>query len=123
MAQALAFWSRDRADAGLLNNRSRHIASLLLTSAVRVQEAPDITSRLVASELSKNMGQLVVVDNRAGAGGIRGYEAIAKATPDGYIFCNATFSFITHPLVSAKLPFDTLKDFRPVALGPRTLRS
>jgi tripartite-type tricarboxylate transporter receptor subunit TctC len=78
---------------------------------------PDITSRLVAGELSKNMGQLVVVDNRAGAGGIIGYEAMAKAMPDGYTFGNATFSFITNPLVSAKLPFDTVKDFQPVVLG------
>jgi tripartite-type tricarboxylate transporter receptor subunit TctC len=78
---------------------------------------PDIVSRLVAGELSKNMGQLVVVDNRPGASGIIGYEAIAKATPDGHTFGNATFTFITNPIVLAKLPYDTSKDFQPVVLG------
>lgn len=78
---------------------------------------PDIVSRLVAGELSKTMGQLVVVDNRPGASGIIGYEAIAKATPDGYTFGNATFLFITNPLVFAKLPYDTSKDFQPLVLG------
>ena len=58
---------------------------------------PDILARLIAIELSKQMGQQVVVDNRGGASGIIGYEAIAKAAPDGYTLGYAAFAFITIP--------------------------
>ena len=77
---------------------------------------PDIQARLIASELSKQMGQQVVVDNRGGASGILGYEVIAKAAPDGYTFGYAAFPFITIPSVFAKLPYDTARDFQPVVL-------
>jgi len=75
---------------------------------------PDLQARLLANELSKQMGQQVVVDNRGGASGIVGYETIARAAPDGYTFGYATFSFITIPSVFAKLPYDTERDFAPV---------
>jgi tripartite-type tricarboxylate transporter receptor subunit TctC len=75
---------------------------------------PDIQARLVASELSKQMGQQVVVDNRGGAGGIIGFETIAKAAPDGYTLGYASFPFITNPIMYLKLPYDTAKDFQPV---------
>jgi tripartite-type tricarboxylate transporter receptor subunit TctC len=77
--------------------------------------SPDITSRLVANELSRQMGQQVVVDNRAGAAGIIGTEMIARAAPDGYTLGYVAFSFATNPSLYAKLPFDTLRDFQPVA--------
>ena len=75
---------------------------------------PDIQARLIASELTKQMGQQVVVDNRGGASGIIGYEVIAKAAPDGYTLGYAAFPFITNPLMFTKLPYDTAKDFQPV---------
>ena len=76
--------------------------------------AADMGGRLIASELSKQMGQQVVVDNRGGASGIISSELIAKAVPDGYTFGMATFTFVTNPSVFAKLPYDTVKDFQPV---------
>lgn len=76
--------------------------------------SPDIQARLIASELSKQMGQQVVVDNRPGASGIIGYEAIARAAPDGYTLGYASFTFITLPALYSKLPFDTGKDFVPI---------
>jgi tripartite-type tricarboxylate transporter receptor subunit TctC len=82
--------------------------------------SPDIQARLIANELSKQMGQQVVVDNRGGANGIIGNEAIAKAPPDGYTFGYATLSFITNPIVFAKLPYDTAKDFQTVVMQSRT---
>lgn len=75
---------------------------------------PDINARLLATELSRQMGQQVVVDNRGGASGIIGYEMIARAAPDGYTFGYAAFPFITNPILFAKLPYDTARDFLPV---------
>src|ERR1043165_3407939 len=46
--------------------------------------SPDITSRVLVGELTRQMGQQVIVDNRAGAAGIIGTELVARATPDGY---------------------------------------
>jgi tripartite-type tricarboxylate transporter receptor subunit TctC len=75
---------------------------------------PDINARLLATELTKQMGRQVVVDNRGGASGIIGYEMIAKAEPDGYTLGFAGFPFITNPLMYTKLPYDTAQDFQPV---------
>lgn len=77
---------------------------------------PDIQARIIAVELTKSIGQQVVVDNRPGAAGIIGYEAMARAVPDGYTLGYAAFPFITNPLVYSKLPFDSNKDFQPVIL-------
>jgi tripartite-type tricarboxylate transporter receptor subunit TctC len=75
---------------------------------------PDINARLLATELTKQMGRQVVVDNRGGASGIIGYEMIARAEPDGYTLGFAGFPFITNPLMYTKLPYDTARDFQPV---------
>ena len=75
---------------------------------------PDITARLIANELGKQMGKQVMVDNRGGASGIIGLEVIAKAAPDGYTLGFATFSIMTNPSVFAKLPYDTARDFQSV---------
>ena len=78
---------------------------------------PDIQARIIANELSKQMGQTVVVDNRGGASGIIGYEVIAKAPPDGYTLGYSAFTFITNSLTYSKLPYDSAKDFQPVTRG------
>jgi tripartite-type tricarboxylate transporter receptor subunit TctC len=77
---------------------------------------PDIQSRLIAPDLSKQLGQQVLVDNRPGGNNIIGYEAIARATPDGYTFGMLTNTITTNPSVIAKLPYDTFKDFQPIVL-------
>jgi len=76
--------------------------------------SPDVMARLVANELSKQMGQQVVIDNRPGASGIIGFEAIAKAVPDGYTLGFQSFPFVTNPSLFAKLPYDSGKDFQPL---------
>lgn len=76
--------------------------------------APDIAGRLIASEIGKQMGQLVVVENRPGGGGVIGFEATARATPDGYTIGLATFPIATNPSMFAKLPYDALRDFQMV---------
>ena len=77
--------------------------------------APDISSRRIANELSRQMGQQVVVDNRAGATTIIGTELIARAAPDGYTLGYGTISSLaTNPSMFAKLPYDAIRDFQPV---------
>jgi tripartite-type tricarboxylate transporter receptor subunit TctC len=82
----------------------------------------DTAARLVQPRLSEALGQPIVIDNRAGAGGIPGTDAVAKATPDGYTLLAVFDSFITNPHVFRNAPYDTLRDFAPVSLlirGPQ----
>lgn len=76
----------------------------------------DIFARLVADRLTKALGQPVVVENKAGAGGNSGADAVARAEPDGYTLVMGTVG--THAINSSlytKMPFDPIKDFEPVA--------
>src|SRR3989454_5157907 len=77
----------------------------------------DIIARIVAQKLSHRLGQQIVIENRAGASGIIGADAVAKAGPDGQTIGIATAS--THAVaasLSANLPYDPIKDFAPVAM-------
>jgi len=77
----------------------------------------DIVGRLVGERISSALGQPVVVDNRGGAGGSIGAEAVARATPDGYtLFVGSNGPLTVNPFVQAKLGYDPLKDFAPIAL-------
>ncbi len=78
--------------------------------------ATDIIGRTIAQKLAASLGQQVVVENRPGAGGTIGADAVAKAAPDGYTLLMATSS--THaigPALNPKMPYDAFKDFAPVA--------
>jgi len=77
---------------------------------------PDINSRNLANELSKQIGQQVVVENRPGASGIIGYEALARATPDGYTLGYLSNLIATNPSLYEKLPYDFARDFQPLLL-------
>jgi tripartite-type tricarboxylate transporter receptor subunit TctC len=77
---------------------------------------PDTNSRLVAAELGKQIGQQVVVDNRPGASSSIGFEAVAKAQPDGYTIGYGGFPLATNPSLLARVPYDVNKDFRMVIL-------
>ena len=77
---------------------------------------PDTNSRLVAAELGKQLGQQVVVDNRPGASSSIGFEAMAKAQPDGYTIGYGAFPLATNPSLLARVPYDANKDFRMVIL-------
>ncbi|MEA3155669.1 MAG: hypothetical protein QOK44_3258 [Betaproteobacteria bacterium] len=76
--------------------------------------SPDINARELANELTKQMGQQVVVENRPGASGILGYEVLARATPDGYTFAYISNFIATNPSMYSKLSYDFARDFRPV---------
>jgi tripartite-type tricarboxylate transporter receptor subunit TctC len=77
----------------------------------------DAVARTIAQRLSAGLGQQVVVDNRAGAGGVVGAELAAKSAPDGYtLFLGGVGSHAINPSVHRNLAYDPVKDFAPVSL-------
>jgi tripartite-type tricarboxylate transporter receptor subunit TctC len=79
--------------------------------------AVDTVARLIAQRLSARLGQPVIVENRGGASGAIGADAVAKAAPDGYTLGMATSTtHMTAPVLNAKLPYDPVKDFAPVTI-------
>ena len=79
-------------------------------------QATDISARLVAQKLQESLGQPFVADNRPGAGGLIGSEAVAKAPPDGYTLLAASSGPISIMPNLQKVPYDPLKDLAPVSL-------
>jgi tripartite-type tricarboxylate transporter receptor subunit TctC len=78
---------------------------------------PDTMARILGARMGEAIGQQVVVENRGGAGGISGTEAVAKAAPDGYTLLAADVGQVAiNPHVYASLPYDPLKDLVPVTL-------
>jgi tripartite-type tricarboxylate transporter receptor subunit TctC len=77
----------------------------------------DAVGRIIGEVLHQALGQPVVVENRGGAGGSIGAEAVAKAAPDGYtLLVGSNGPLTVNPFVQAKLGYDPMKDFAPVAL-------
>lgn len=75
----------------------------------------DIVARLVADKMRASLGQSVVVENKAGAGGMVGAEAVSKAVPDGYTIGVGTVSTLTvNPLLLKSARLDPVKDFTPI---------
>jgi tripartite-type tricarboxylate transporter receptor subunit TctC len=81
----------------------------------------DVAARMIAADLQKRIGQPVVVDNKAGATGTIGADAVAKAAPDGYTLLLAhQNSNAVAPALFPKLPYNVEKDFTPIALVANT---
>jgi tripartite-type tricarboxylate transporter receptor subunit TctC len=76
--------------------------------------AADITARLVGNEMSKTLGQQVIVEARPGAGSSLAGEAVARSAPDGYTLYMGTLSNVTNSAVQTNLRFDFIKDFAPI---------
>lgn len=115
----------------------RHLAALLAafiagsafaqgypsrTVRIVVPNAPggptDIVARIMAQRMPESMGQAVIVENRLGAGGTVGTESVARSAPDGYtVLFSAAGAMVITPHMNPKLPYDTFRDFSPVALG------
>jgi tripartite-type tricarboxylate transporter receptor subunit TctC len=84
----------------------------------------DLMARVMAQQLSEQLGQPFVVDNRAGASGTIGHGIVAKAAPDGYTLATVDDSFSIIPSIRKDLPYDPLKDFTYITqvIGvPRTM--
>jgi tripartite-type tricarboxylate transporter receptor subunit TctC len=77
----------------------------------------DIISRIVAQQLSEQLGKPVVIENKAGAGTLVGTDAAAKATPDGYtLLAGLTANMAVNPSLFKTLPYDPIRDFTPVGM-------
>ncbi|MEN9498837.1 MAG: hypothetical protein RIS83_656, partial [Pseudomonadota bacterium] len=74
----------------------------------------DVLARLVAERLAARLGGQVIVENRPGAGGIIGTEAVARAEPDGHSLLMVFPSHPVNPSLRARLPYDTIRDFAPI---------
>ncbi len=108
------------------------VAGMLLSSAAVAQSyptrpitlvvpgpaggTPDVVARMVADKLRTELGQSVIVENKAGASGFIGTSAVAKASPDGYtLLMGFAQTMAVNPVVFKKIPYDPIKDFAPVA--------
>lgn len=77
----------------------------------------DLIARSMGHSLADALGQQIVVDNRAGAGGVIGLETVAKAAPDGYtLLLSPSGPLVIHPSLYASLSYDPLRDFAPISL-------
>ena len=79
--------------------------------------ATDILARLLAQKLSARIGQSIIVENKTGAGGVIGTDAVAKAVPDGYTFLLGNHSALASGLaLQEKIPYDAARDFAPITM-------
>jgi len=76
----------------------------------------DTAARMVAQKLFERLGQPIVVENRAGSGGIIATDAVAKAAPDGYTLLMMAAADSIQPAVRLKMPYEIPKDFSPISL-------
>src|SRR3954470_3565996 len=77
----------------------------------------DFLGRLIGQKMSEDLGQQIVIDNRAGANTIIGAQVVAKANPDGYTLLMAIDgTLVMNPFLYSKLAYDPFKDFAPVCL-------
>lgn len=79
----------------------------------------DILARALAPRMSESLGGSVIVENRSGAGGLVGIEAVARATPDGYTLLLVSGSLTIIPSLFPNVRYDPVKDFTPVTLATR----
>jgi tripartite-type tricarboxylate transporter receptor subunit TctC len=79
----------------------------------------DVVGRVIFEQMSQQLGQRIVVENRTGAGVVSGADVVAKAPPDGYTMLYGTVSLALTPAMFRSLPFDPVRDFAPVALLAR----
>ncbi|MBC5764584.1 Bug family tripartite tricarboxylate transporter substrate binding protein [Ramlibacter albus] len=111
IAFALLLVASTHAQQGYPTKPIRIIVPLAAGSAV------DNAARIVAERMSRNMGQGIVIENKPGAAGLIGATDVAKAAPDGYTLGGFNDSIMTMvPNMTAKMPWDILKDFEPVSL-------
>jgi tripartite-type tricarboxylate transporter receptor subunit TctC len=76
----------------------------------------DIMARLIAQQLSQNIGQQIVVDNRAGANGIIGTDLAVKSAPDGHTLVLVASSLATNPSLIKSMPYDGQRDLAPITI-------
>lgn len=104
-------WAAARAQAGAWPARPLKLIVPFIPGS-----APDVLARGLGERLAAALGQPVVIENKAGAGGNIGLDAIAKSAPDGYTIGLGTSSMSINPALYRKVPWDPVQDFTPVHL-------
>lgn len=79
----------------------------------------DVVARLIAERLTADLGQQVIVENKAGAGSVIGSEGVAKSAPDGYTILLTTPAHTINAALRSAMPYDTEKDFAPISIVGR----
>ncbi len=102
--------------AGAALAQTRHTRPIRLIVPYVPGGGSDTIGRLLAPYITEEFGQQVVIDNRGGANSTIGTHLIARAAPDGHTFGMIDSAFVINPAVQQTLPYDTLKDFAPIAL-------
>ena len=108
-ALALCFLSRPRAEA-----QSYPAQNIKLIIPFGAGGPNDLIGRPLAQKISESLGQSIVIENRPGANGIIGTNAVAKAAPDGYTMLQTTGSFTANPSMVKTMPYDPLYDLAPI---------
>jgi tripartite-type tricarboxylate transporter receptor subunit TctC len=90
--------------------------SMQVISPFTAGNANDIVARIVLEQVSKQLGQSFIIENRPGGGGIIGVSSVAKADPDGYTFLLSSSSMSSAVILHKNLPYDALRDFTPVVM-------
>jgi tripartite-type tricarboxylate transporter receptor subunit TctC len=90
--------------------------SIQTISPFTAGNANDIVARIVLDQVSKQIGQSFIIENRPGGGGTLGASTVAKAEPDGYTLLLLSSSLASHVVLHKSLPYDPLKDFVPTVL-------
>jgi len=90
--------------------------SIQTISPFTAGNANDIVARIVLDQVSKQIGQTFIIENRPGGGGTLGASTVAKADPDGYTLLLLSSSLASHVVLHKSLPYDPLKDFVPTVL-------
>jgi tripartite-type tricarboxylate transporter receptor subunit TctC len=102
---------------GIAAAQSWPTRSIALLVAFTPSTTPDVAARALAQELSASLGQSVVVENRAGGGGVIASVSVAKAPADGYTLLMTTIGpAVLRPLIDRKVGYDAVGDFTPIAL-------
>jgi tripartite-type tricarboxylate transporter receptor subunit TctC len=104
------------ASASIAQAQSWPTRTVTVVSPFTAGNANDMVARVVLDQVSKKLGQAFVIENRPGGGTTIGVNAVAKARPDGYTVLMHSSSFSSAHVMHRKRPYDTLKDFQPVAL-------
>ena len=103
------------APAGVLAQPAYPAKPVTLVVSFSTGGSTDIITRLLARELTGQLGKPVLVDNRVGGGGIVGWSSVARSAPDGYTLLATELSFAIAPGLVPNLPFDAHRNFQQIA--------